>query len=60
MATHSSTLAWKIAWTEEPGGQLSRGPHRVGHNWCELPPAAAAAAAAAIHYATSFTDHLPC
>ena len=32
MATHSSTLAWKIPWTEEPGGLLSMGSHRVGHD----------------------------
>ena len=32
MATHSSTLAWKIAWTEEPGGLQSMGSHRVGHD----------------------------
>ena len=32
MAPHSSTLAWKIPWTEEPGGLLSMGSHRVGHN----------------------------
>ena len=32
MATHSSTLAWKIPWTEEPGGLLSLGSHRVGHD----------------------------
>ena len=30
---HSSTLAWKIPWTEEPGGLLSMGSHRVGHDW---------------------------
>ena len=29
MAPHSSTLAWKIAWTEEPGGLLSMGSQRV-------------------------------
>ena len=29
MATHSSTLAWKIPWTEEPGGLQSRGSRRV-------------------------------
>ena len=29
MATHSSTLAWRIPWTEEPGGPLSMGSHRV-------------------------------
>ena len=32
MATHSSTLAWKIPWTEEPGGLQSMGSHRVGHD----------------------------
>ena len=30
MAPHSSTLAWKIAWTEEPGGLQSMGSLRVG------------------------------
>ena len=30
MATHSSNLAWKIPWTEEPGGLPSMGSHRVG------------------------------
>ena len=33
MATHSSTLAWKIAWTEEPGRLQSLGLGRVGHDW---------------------------
>ena len=32
MATHSSILAWRIPWTEEPGGLLSIGLHRVGHD----------------------------
>ena len=32
MATHSSNLAWKIPWTEEPGGLQSTGSQRVGHN----------------------------
>ena len=32
MATHSSILAWRISWTEEPGGLQSSGLHRVGHN----------------------------
>ena len=31
MATHSSTLAWKIPWTEEPGRLQSMGSLRVGH-----------------------------
>ena len=33
MATHSSTLAWKIPWMEEPGGLQSMGSLGVGHNW---------------------------
>ena len=31
IATHSSILAWKIPWTEEPGGLQSAGSQRVGH-----------------------------
>ena len=33
MAPHSSTLAWKIPWTEESGGLQSMGSRRVGHDW---------------------------
>ena len=33
MATHSSTLAWEIPWTEEPGRLQSMGWLRVGHDW---------------------------
>ena len=33
MVPHSSTLAWKIPWMEEPGGLQSMGSLRVGHNW---------------------------
>ena len=32
MAPHSSTLAWKIVWMEEPGRLQSMGSHRVGHD----------------------------
>ena len=32
MATHSSILAWRIPWTEEPGRLEAMGLHRVGHN----------------------------
>ena len=42
MATHSSILAWRIPWTEEPGGLQSIGSQRVGHNWSDLAAAAAA------------------
>ena len=33
MATHSSILAWKIPWTEEPGGLQFMGSQRDGHDW---------------------------
>ena len=33
MASHSSTLSWKIPWTEEPGRLQSMGSGRVGHGW---------------------------
>ena len=33
MAIHSSILAWRIPWTEEPGGLQSVGSQRVGHDW---------------------------
>ena len=33
MAAHSSTLAWKIPWTEKPGRLQSMGSQRVGHDW---------------------------
>ena len=33
MAPHSSTLPWRIPWTEEPDGLPSMGSHRVGHDW---------------------------
>ena len=40
MATHSSVLAWRIPGTGEPGGLLSIGSHRAGHNWSDLAAAA--------------------
>ena len=36
MATHSTILAWRIPWTEEPGGLQSTGSQRVGHDWVTL------------------------
>ena len=36
MAPHSSVLAWRIPWTEEPGGLQSIGLQRVGHDWSNL------------------------
>ena len=41
MAPHSSTLAWKIPWTEEPGSLQSMGSHRVRHDRIDLAAAAA-------------------
>ena len=40
IATHSSVLAWRIPGTGEPGGLLSMGLHRVGHDWSDLAAAA--------------------
>jgi len=45
MATHSNILAWKIPGMGEPGGLLSMGSHRVGHDRSDL-------AAAAVEHAT--------
>ena len=42
MATHSSTLSWKIPWIEEPGRLQSMGSHRVRHDRSDLAAAAAA------------------
>ena len=36
MATHSSILAWRIPWTEEPGGLQSIRSQRVAHDWSDL------------------------
>ena len=41
MATHSSTLAWRIPGMAEPGGLPSMGSHRVGHDWSDVAAAAA-------------------
>ena len=41
MATHSSVLAWRIPGTGKPGGLLSVGSHRVGHDWSDLAAVAA-------------------
>ena len=36
MASHSSTVVWKIPWMEEPGGLQFTGSQRVAHNWATL------------------------
>ena len=38
MATHSSILAWRIPWTEEPGGLQPMGSQKVGHDLNDLTP----------------------
>ena len=52
MAPHSSVLAWRIPGMGEPGGLLSMGSHRVGHNWSDL------AAAAGVNYSFCFASFL--
>ena len=56
MATHSSVLAWRIPGTEEPGGLLSMGSHRVGHDWSDL---AAAAVARDLNSPTRYWIYVP-
>ena len=51
VATHSSTLAWQIPWTEEPGRLQSMGSLGVGHDWSDL------AASAAAYSDFTFTFH---
>ena len=53
MATHSKVLAWRIPGTGKPGGLLSMGSHRVGHDWSDL------AAAANWDEKTSLSKNLP-
>ena len=36
VATRSNILAWKIPWTEEPGGLQSMGPQRVRYDWAQI------------------------
>ena len=40
MATHSTALAWRILGISDPGGLMSVGTHRVGHDWSDLTAAA--------------------
>ena len=50
MATHSSTLAWKIPWMEEPGRLQSIGLQRVGHDW----------ATSLVHWLHGATEYIYC
>ena len=49
LATHSSVLAWRIPRMGEPGGLLSTGLHRVGHDWSDLEAAAAVIPLSVLH-----------
>ena len=50
MATHSSILAWRGLRIEEPGGLLSMGSHRVGHNWSDLGAVAESGTTEQLHF----------
>ena len=54
MATHSSVLAWRIPGMGEPGGLLSMGSHRVGHDWSDLAAAAGSREKVSAAYMTEF------
>ena len=56
MATHSSVLAWRIPGTAGPGGLLSIGSHRVGHDCSDLAAAAAVSGNILVHF---LPDPLP-
>ena len=60
MATHSSVLAWRIPGMVEPGGLLSMGLHRVGHNWSDLAAAAACSFPNIIHLLKRLSFLYPC
>ena len=49
MANHSSVLAWRIPGTGEPGGLLSMGSHRVGHDWSDLAAADCSLPGTSVH-----------
>ena len=59
MAAHSSVLAWRIPGMGEPGGLLSMGSHRVGHDWSDLAAAAAAVYICQSESPNSFHPPLP-
>ena len=58
MAAHSSVLARRNPGMGEPGGLLSMGLHRVGHDWSDLGAAAAAAAAAAFPWSIGLSANM--
>ena len=62
MSTHSSILAWKIPWTEEPGGLQSMGSQRVAHGWsslAHLPTPPLTKAFICFHHVMGYTAIIP-
>ena len=61
MATHSSVLAWRIPGMGEPGGLLSMGSHRVGHDWNDLAAVAAESSGekAMAHHSSTVARKIP-
>ena len=57
MAPHSSTLAWKIPWKEQPSGLQSMGSLRVRHNWSDLAAAAASDLIPWIYFSLPLFNH---
>ena len=58
MATHSSILAWRIPWTEEPGGLQSMGLQRVRHDWVTFTPHSQFTKGFAVYYFISVSIRL--
>ena len=57
-ATHSSVLAWRIPGMGKPGGLLSMGSHRVGHNWSDLAARLSSSSSKTLCNETSCTFHV--
>ena len=58
MVAHSSVLSWRIPGTGEPGGLLSMGSHRVGHDWSDLAAVASAFWLDQPQYPVIFSGHI--
>ena len=56
MASHSSILAWKIPWTEEPGGLQSMWLQRIGHDWATEPEKAMATYSSTLAWKIPFSE----
>ena len=54
LATHSSILAWRVLWTEQPGGLLSMGSHRVRPDWSDSSSSSSSSRLSHIHQGHCF------